>query len=86
MSLDPGRAYFWKGTWSNGFTLVVKDGVNGLHFRVGDPVSLATAIKQAVSTNGLWDRLRDGIPPIHSLEDQVQNMSRLYRSVVAKRQ
>jgi hypothetical protein len=29
MALDPGRAYFWKGTWSNGFTLVVKDGING---------------------------------------------------------
>src|SRR5205085_395582 len=29
MALDPAHAYFWKGTWSNGFTLVVKDGVNG---------------------------------------------------------
>ena len=29
MSLDPARTYFWKGTWSNGFTLLVKDGING---------------------------------------------------------
>jgi hypothetical protein len=29
MSLDPSRAYFWRGTWSNGFTLTIKDGVNG---------------------------------------------------------
>jgi hypothetical protein len=29
VSLDPSRPYLWKGTWSNGFTLVVKDGVNG---------------------------------------------------------
>lgn len=29
MALDPARTYFWKGSWSNGFTLVVKDGING---------------------------------------------------------
>jgi hypothetical protein len=29
MMLDPSRAYFWKGTWSNGFRLVVQEGVNG---------------------------------------------------------
>jgi len=29
MSLDPSHAYFWKGTWSNGFRLLVKDGING---------------------------------------------------------
>ena len=29
MALDPSRAYFWKGTWSNGFRLVVQDGING---------------------------------------------------------
>ena len=29
MSLDPSRAYFWKGTWSNGFRLVVREGING---------------------------------------------------------
>ena len=29
MALDPARAYFWKGTWSDRFRLVVQDGVNG---------------------------------------------------------
>jgi hypothetical protein len=29
VALNPARTYFWKGTWSNGFTLVVKDGING---------------------------------------------------------
>jgi hypothetical protein len=29
MALNPARAYFWKGTWSNGFRLVVQDGING---------------------------------------------------------
>jgi hypothetical protein len=29
MSLDPARAYFWKGSWGNFFRLVVQDGING---------------------------------------------------------
>ena len=29
MSLDPSHAYLWKGIWGHGFTLVIKDGVNG---------------------------------------------------------
>jgi hypothetical protein len=29
MALDPAHAYFWKGTWSNGFRLIVQDGING---------------------------------------------------------
>ena len=29
MSLVPSRPYFWKGTWSNGFRLVIQEGING---------------------------------------------------------
>ncbi|HEX9367750.1 MAG TPA: hypothetical protein VF921_14060 [Vicinamibacterales bacterium] len=29
MALDPSKAYFWKGTWSNEFRLVIQDGING---------------------------------------------------------
>jgi hypothetical protein len=29
MSLDPAKAYFWKGTWGNFFRLLVQDGVGG---------------------------------------------------------
>jgi hypothetical protein len=28
-TLDPGRAYFWKATWSTGFALQIKEGING---------------------------------------------------------
>ena len=40
----------------------VTDGVNGLHFAAGNPAQLAETIRLAVSTPGLWDRLRDGHP------------------------
>jgi hypothetical protein len=29
MALDPAKAYYWKGTWSNEFRLVVQDGIGG---------------------------------------------------------
>jgi hypothetical protein len=29
IALDPGQPYFWKGTWSNNFHLVVQQGING---------------------------------------------------------
>ena len=30
--LDPSKAYFWKGTWSNGFRLEVSEGIAGAKF------------------------------------------------------
>ena len=62
----------------------VHDGVNGLHFRRGDPTSLAAAIRQAVSTPGLWDRLRKGIPPVYRMDDSVSVISDLYRDLLAR--
>ena len=37
----------------------VTDGVNGLHFRRGDPESLARVMEHAAETPGLWDELRE---------------------------
>ena len=70
------------------------DGVNGLHFRAGDPVSLAETIWEAVSTPGLWDTY-EGIPETYRFEDHVDDVERglpkspgrtptLERSIVAK--
>ena len=64
----------------------VTDGVNGLHFRVGDPQSLAQAIRRAVETPGLWDEVCAGIPVIYSLEEQVLKLSRLYRQLAGSRE
>src|SRR3989449_4054162 len=40
----------------------VADGVNGLHFRTRDSADLAATIRRAVTTPGLWEKLRGGIP------------------------
>ncbi|HEX6780458.1 MAG TPA: glycosyltransferase family 4 protein [Solirubrobacterales bacterium] len=63
----------------------VLDGVNGIHFRVGDPGSLAAAIERAVSTPGLWDRLREGIPRVHSMAKHAEVLTTAYESLIEAR-
>lgn len=63
----------------------VTDGVNGLHFTVGDSVSLAEAIQRATSTPGLWETLREGIPEIYPMADHVRELDRIYSALLAAR-
>jgi glycosyltransferase involved in cell wall biosynthesis len=56
----------------------VADGVNGLHFRVGDARSLARVFERAVTTPGLWDALRAGAPEVYDMHDHVASLSRMY--------
>ena len=62
----------------------VTDGVNGLHFRVADPVDLAETIRRAVSTPGLWETLQAGVPSIYRIEDSIQKLSGIYRSLMQR--
>jgi glycosyltransferase involved in cell wall biosynthesis len=63
----------------------VTHGVNGLHFERGDPESLATTIRQAAASRELWQELRAGIPPIRSLEEDVQSLIGTYRELIGSR-
>jgi glycosyltransferase involved in cell wall biosynthesis len=56
----------------------VENGVNGLHFTVGDPGSLAETIRIGVNAPGLWDRLRDGMSPIYGMDMHLSRLSALY--------
>ena len=56
----------------------VTDGVNGFHFRVGDPASLAEVIRHAVESPATWERMREGIPQVFKLHDQVSQLGALY--------
>jgi glycosyltransferase involved in cell wall biosynthesis len=60
----------------------VTDGVNGLHFRVGDPASLARTIRRAVTSPGLWETLRRGIPAVYSVEASVATLTTLYETLL----
>lgn len=62
----------------------VADGVNGLHFRAGDPRSLAQTISRAASTPGLWETLHDGTPEIYKIEDSVAVLTGVYRTLLER--
>jgi glycosyltransferase involved in cell wall biosynthesis len=59
--------------------------VNGLHFAVGDATSLAAAIERAATEPELWERLREGIPQILTVEDHIANLTRMYRQLLERR-
>jgi glycosyltransferase involved in cell wall biosynthesis len=63
----------------------VTDGVDGLHFSVGDPVQLAETITKAISTPGLWDTLREGIKPVFSMEEHTRNLTEIYNDLVERK-
>jgi glycosyltransferase involved in cell wall biosynthesis len=60
----------------------VVDGVSGLHFRKGSPMSLARAIQRAAGTPGLWDKLVEGIPPVYAMDDHVGSLTGIYRDLL----
>jgi glycosyltransferase involved in cell wall biosynthesis len=59
----------------------VTDGLNGLHFRVGDPQALAATIRRAAESPVLWEQLREGIPPVYSMDDHIETLTRLFEEV-----
>ena len=60
----------------------VTHGVNGLHFRAGDPVDLARTIRYAVSTPGLWEKLCAGISEVYAMRDHVTKLTGFYRDLL----
>jgi glycosyltransferase involved in cell wall biosynthesis len=63
----------------------VTDGVNGLHFRARDPISLAQTLRRATTTPHLWDSLRKGIPDVYPMEEHVATLSDLYIDLLARK-
>jgi glycosyltransferase involved in cell wall biosynthesis len=59
--------------------------VNGLHFNVANPASLAAAMQHAATTPGLWERLQAGIPPVSDIGDHVATLSEIYQTLIEKR-
>ena len=52
----------------------VMHNVDGLHFRVRDPGSLASVIEQALDDATLWPRLREGIKTPPGIVQQVSQL------------
>jgi glycosyltransferase involved in cell wall biosynthesis len=78
-----GRPVICSGV--GGMAEKVAHGVNGLHFVVSDPRSLAETVRIAATTPGLWDQLRDGIPPVFSMAEHTANLTHVYDELIERR-
>jgi glycosyltransferase involved in cell wall biosynthesis len=63
----------------------VRDGVDGLHFRVGDAFSLARAFERASGDRRLWRRLRDGIREPYRMDTHVGHLLEVYGELIEQR-
>jgi len=63
----------------------ITDGVDGLHFRAGSAEDLADRLIEALTDDGLWERLRAGIRPPDGHVDCARTHLDLYRRLVAAR-
>ena len=61
----------------------IGDGVNGLHFSVGDPYSLADTIRRAVSHPELWDQIRAQITDPHPMDAHLPVITDIYHQLLA---
>lgn len=63
----------------------VRDGVDGLHFGIGDPRSLADRMRQAIEDPDLWDRLRAAAPATRTAADCAADYEALFGELAARR-
>jgi glycosyltransferase involved in cell wall biosynthesis len=57
----------------------VRHEIDGLHFQVGDPQSLADTMRRACTEEGLWNKLSQGIAPPASRDVMVNEYVALYQ-------
>ncbi|MDQ1900558.1 glycosyltransferase family 4 protein [Paracoccus sp. WLY502] len=62
----------------------VRDGIDGLHFRVSNPESLAEAMTRAMEP-ALWDRLHAGIRPPTTAAESARLHAALFDKLLARR-
>lgn len=63
----------------------VAHGKNGLHFRAGDDAHLAEVIDKVAGDDELWQRLRDGIRPVYSLEEALSDLEMIYHDLSGRK-
>ncbi len=67
-----------------GMAELVEDGVNGLHFRMGDVVDLRSALQRFLDEPELLPRLRSGIPSVKSIAEDAAAVEAHYERLLAR--
>lgn len=65
-----------------GMAELVRDEVDGLHFRPGDAADLARQIERLRSEAGLLDRLRRGVVPPPGIDDEMEILIQIYAATL----
>jgi glycosyltransferase involved in cell wall biosynthesis len=60
----------------------VRDGIDGLHFPIGDSAGLAAAMQRAAEQPRLWQKLVSGIRPVRSIAAAADEHFALYRHLL----
>lgn len=63
----------------------VSNGIDGLHFAVGDPRALADRLREAVETPGLWDNLRNRAPATRDAAACADEYQALFEALAERR-
>lgn len=69
-----------------GMAELVEDGVNGLRFAPGDASSLAAKLRLLLDDPGLLNRLREDIPPVKPVAQEMTELLEIYTSVIGSSQ
>jgi glycosyltransferase involved in cell wall biosynthesis len=59
----------------------VRDGLDGIHFRVGDAFSLARAVERATGSPRLWRSLREGIREPYAMDAHIDRLLHTYEQL-----
>jgi len=66
-----------------GLQEMVRDGVDGLLFEPGDAGQLAACLRRLLGEDGLLDRLKAGLPPVRTDEDEFAELLGIYGDAAA---
>ena len=67
-----------------GMAEAVRDGVDGLHFSVGNAAGLAQAMQRGAEESGFWQRLSNAIAPPRTLAEAAEDHADLYAALLAQ--
>ncbi|HNS64376.1 MAG TPA: glycosyltransferase, partial [Anaerolineaceae bacterium] len=66
-----------------GMAELVQDGRGGMLFAPGDARDLARQVERLIADPALLSRLREGIPPVRTVEDEMDELEAIYCQLAA---